>query len=67
MMRPWAMGDRILIREVWRGRVWTARPVTVVQDTSDLIAFYMMPGTRYKHPRATDGGPIHTSSPPIGA
>ena len=47
----WQAGDHIFLRETWRGLVWTARPVTVVQDTPDVIAFYMMPGTSYKHPR----------------
>jgi hypothetical protein len=36
----WAAGDRIVLREVWNGKVWAARPVTVVRDDSDLIALY---------------------------
>jgi hypothetical protein len=31
-------GDQILLREVWRGRVWSAMPVTVVEDRPGLIA-----------------------------
>ncbi len=54
----WPAGVPIITREVWRGRVWTVRPMTIVRDDADLIAYYMAPGTRYLHPRAPDGGPI---------
>ncbi len=39
-----------MYREVWRGKVWTARPVTVVQDSPDLVVLYLCPGTRWKIP-----------------
>lgn len=55
----WNSGSSIIIREVWERRIWTVRPVTVVEDTPNLIALYMMPGTIYKHPRAIDGSPIN--------
>jgi protein associated with RNAse G/E len=54
----WNSGSSIIIREVWERRIWTVRPVTVVADTSELIALYMMPGTICKHPRAIDGSPV---------
>lgn len=54
----WPTGEPIVSREVWRGRVWTVRPMTLVRDDAGLIAYYMAPGTRYLHPRAPDGGPI---------
>ena len=50
----WVPGSHIITREVMHGRVWTARPVTVVQDTAELIALAMAPGTIYKHPRLPD-------------
>ena len=35
--RVWHPGDQILMRDVWRGRVWDAVPVTVVaHDVSAL-------------------------------
>lgn len=46
----WNPGTPILYREVWRGRVWTARPVLVVQDTPDLVALYLRPATRWMVP-----------------
>jgi len=48
-------GTHIIIREVLQHRIWTARPVTVVQDTPALTVLYMMPGTQFKHPRLRDG------------
>ena len=51
-------GTHVIIREVLQHRVWTARPVTVVQDTSSLIALCMAPGTCFKHPRTPDGSPV---------
>ena len=37
----WPTGSHVLYREVVHGKVWTARPVTVIQDTPDLIALYL--------------------------
>ena len=51
----WNRGAQILIREHWNNKVWTVQPVTVVADTADVIALYMMPGTIYKHPRQSTG------------
>ena len=50
----WRPGDHVITREVVSGKVWTVRPVTVVRDTPELVALYMMPGTIYKHPRLPD-------------
>jgi hypothetical protein len=57
-MIRWNRGAQIAIREHWNSKVWTVRPVTVVADTPDVIALYMMPGTIYKHPRTIDGHPV---------
>jgi hypothetical protein len=46
----WEAEAQIVYREIWRGQVWTAMPVTVVQDTPDLIALYLCPGTHWKLP-----------------
>ena len=40
-----------VLRESWRGKVWTARPFRVVLDTPALIALHMMPGSVCKHPK----------------
>lgn len=46
----WITGSQVVYREVWRGKVWTAKPVIVVQDTSELIALYLPVGTHWKLP-----------------
>ena len=43
-------GDPILLREVYRGRVWAARPARVVRDAPDLVLAYLAPGMRWKRP-----------------
>jgi hypothetical protein len=44
----WSPGDHIVYREVTHGKVWTARPVTVIQDTPDLVALYFRNNTVWK-------------------
>ncbi|MET9424206.1 MULTISPECIES: DUF402 domain-containing protein [unclassified Streptomyces] len=61
----WEPGDHIL----WRyrghatGRAGRAfhicRPVTVVQDTDELLAVWMAPGTECVKPVIADGTPVH--------
>jgi hypothetical protein len=48
--RRWTPGSRIVYREVWRGGVWTAKPVIVVQDEPELIVLFLQAGTIYKVP-----------------
>jgi hypothetical protein len=48
-------GQTIVLREIWRGRVWSARPVIVVQDRPDLTALYAPLGTTFKLPKMPDG------------
>jgi hypothetical protein len=52
----WQPGGRIVYREVWQGRVWTGRPVTLVQDSPELIALYFADGTHWQRPEPLDGG-----------
>lgn len=46
----WKSGDAVVLRGVWRQKLWWAVPVTVVQDGADLIALYLPAGTREKSP-----------------
>ncbi len=41
-------GDPIIYREVVQGKVWTVRPVTVIQDTPDLIALFLRNSTHWQ-------------------
>jgi hypothetical protein len=51
----WERGSQVVYREVWQNKVWTARPVTVVQDTPDLIVLYICFGTCWKIPERPAG------------
>ncbi|MCA9880265.1 MAG: DUF402 domain-containing protein [Thermomicrobiales bacterium] len=47
-----------MLREVRQGQIWSAKPVTVVRDTPELVALWMAPGTHWLQPRRPDGGPV---------
>jgi hypothetical protein len=46
----WAPGETVLVQEVWRDRVWAARPMTVVRDAGDFVVLWFPRGTRWKRP-----------------
>ena len=48
-------GDRVVLREIWQGKVWSAKSEIVVQDTPEMLVLYLLPGTPYKQPRTLDG------------
>ena len=52
---PFPPGQHILVREVWRDRVWSARPEIVVCDTPDMVGLFIPEGTVWKQPRTLDG------------
>jgi len=56
------VGNQVVLREMWRGRVWSARPMIVVEDTPELLALYICPGTLWKQPRTPDGGRVSPES-----
>ena len=33
----WSLGETVVVQEVWRDRVWAARPMTVVNDEEDFV------------------------------
>ncbi|MGP3927176.1 cytidylyl-2-hydroxypropylphosphonate hydrolase [Streptomyces sp. 8N616] len=59
--RFWAPGEHILWRYRGNGtdRVHICRPVTVVEDTAELLAVWMAPGTVCVKPVLSDGTPVH--------
>ncbi|HEY31645.1 MAG TPA: DUF402 domain-containing protein [Dehalococcoidia bacterium] len=50
-------GQTVVLREMWDGKIWSARPAIVVQDNPDLMAFYIPTGVVSSVRRASDGSP----------
>ena len=68
MMRPmqrWRPGTTIVHREIWNGRLWAARPMTVVDDTDDLLELWLPHGTVRKVPAtpSTRTAPVNPDDP----
>jgi hypothetical protein len=45
MKRRFKPGERIDMREVWRGKTWELRTAIVAEDSDELIALYTPPST----------------------
>lgn len=60
-MHYFSAGYSIILREIFHGQIWTARPFRVVEDKSEATILYMVPGTVIKHPRElqSDLVPLH--------
>lgn len=54
----WKTGDPILLREIHRGRIWTARPATVAAVRNGVLAAYLAPGTHFRVPAHTERSEI---------
>ena len=46
----WSSGEVVVLREIWRGRVWKARPWIVVHDKPDQLALWIPNGSPTKIP-----------------
>jgi hypothetical protein len=46
----WGAGDVVALREIWKGRVWKARPWIVVRDEPSLLALWIPKGAPTKIP-----------------
>src|SRR5919204_108929 len=57
-------GDPIVLRELWDGRVFEARPTVVVQDDPEQIALFLPPGVRCAVPVAEDGSDLRVPDRP---
>ena len=44
------VGAKVVVQEVWRGRLWSARPFVVIHDEPGLSALWMPAGTVFKGP-----------------
>ena len=52
------MGDTIAVQEIWRDRVWAARPMRVVHDSSDVLALWYPRTTRWRAPTSPADAPV---------
>jgi Protein of unknown function (DUF402) len=46
-------GEVVVLREIWKGRVWKARPWIVVHDRPEQLAFFIPTGTPTKVPEGS--------------
>ena len=49
-MRRFEPGETIALRQTWDGRIWTARPATVVEDAPDQTMLFIPSGTSWMAP-----------------
>jgi Protein of unknown function (DUF402) len=56
MVDRWSAGSVVALREIWRGRLWTARAAIVVEDSPARTMFFVPPGMRWKCPVSPGGG-----------
>jgi len=49
-------GERVVIREVLREKVWTARPVTILEDSDAQVVSWLAPGTFIDYPVGVEHG-----------
>jgi Protein of unknown function (DUF402) len=49
-VRRFEPGETIALREVWRGRVWGARPATIVDDATSQLVLFIPAGIHWMAP-----------------
>ena len=49
-MRRFEPGETIALRQTWDGRVWAARPATVVEDAPDQTMLFVPVGSVWMAP-----------------
>ena len=57
-MKLWEPGEGIVLREVWRGKVYSIIPVRVAQDSMNWSALYLPPRTFSLWPHTPEGETI---------
>lgn len=57
-MKLWEPGQVIVIREIWKNKIYSATPVRVVRDTIDWSALYLPPRTPCLWPHTREGASI---------
>lgn len=59
MMNHWQPGDAVVVRGVVHGRVWIAHPMTVVEDSPELVILLLRPHAQCKIPAGVALPPLH--------
>jgi len=49
-VRTFEPGESAALREIWEGRIWSARPVTVVEDAEEQITLFIPAGAHWMAP-----------------
>jgi hypothetical protein len=49
-------GERVVIREVLNGQVWTVRPVKILEDSDVHVVSWLAPGTLTDYPAGVEHG-----------
>jgi predicted RNA-binding protein associated with RNAse of E/G family len=49
-VRAFEPGDPATLREIWEGRIWSARPVTVVEDAAEQVMLFIPAGAHWMAP-----------------
>src|SRR5947208_15698170 len=60
----WRAGDTVVLREVWDGRVFEARPAIVVQDDPYQLMYYIPGGVECGLPIGDDGNEVRVPDRP---
>ncbi len=56
-MTRWQAGEQILVEEVWNGKLWSVRPVLVVDDRDDQLVLWSPKGSVRKVPTVPPSRP----------
>ena len=54
---PWRAGETVVLQEEWRGKLWAARPLVVVEDSDERMVCWCPRGTVRKIPAPPPGRP----------
>ncbi len=63
-MRRWSPGDAVVLREIWRDRIFVARPAVVVEDEPERLAFVVRSRARCGTPVDDDGAELRVPDRP---
>jgi predicted RNA-binding protein associated with RNAse of E/G family len=55
-LRSFHRGEQVVIREVLNAKVWTRRPVTIIEDSADQVVSWLAPGTVIDYPLNVEHG-----------